>query len=151
MVSFFYWNYDSSISFYLRVNYVSLPNSKPVQCCVNWAYLFFAVVSQFPKAHCFAVCLLAHAAKYLTQRWILGTPWAWTSPDHPRASSMALIYIWTVLVLLATPRYTVPWWWALMVGCWLLEPRMLVCATHERRGCLWCRDIVRCMIQRLYS
>lgn len=32
------------------------------------------VVSQFPKAHCFAVCLLAHAAKYLTQRWILGTP-----------------------------------------------------------------------------
>jgi len=32
------------------------------------------VVSQFPRAHCFAVCLLAHAAKYLTQRWILGTP-----------------------------------------------------------------------------
>jgi len=32
------------------------------------------VVSQFPKAHCFAVCLVAHAAKYLTQRWILGTP-----------------------------------------------------------------------------
>ncbi|PWZ52506.1 Protein arv1 [Zea mays] len=32
------------------------------------------VVSQFPRAHCFAVCLLAHAAKYLTQRRILGTP-----------------------------------------------------------------------------
>ncbi|RLN16115.1 hypothetical protein C2845_PM02G45880 [Panicum miliaceum] len=32
------------------------------------------VVSQFPKAHCFGVCLMAHAAKYLTERWILGKP-----------------------------------------------------------------------------
>ncbi|XP_062212615.1 LOW QUALITY PROTEIN: protein ARV 2-like [Phragmites australis] len=32
------------------------------------------VVSQFPKAHCFSVCFMAHAAKYLTERWILRTP-----------------------------------------------------------------------------
>jgi len=32
------------------------------------------VVLQFPKAHCFGVCLMAHAAKYLTERWILGKP-----------------------------------------------------------------------------
>ncbi|KAL6636807.1 hypothetical protein ACP70R_024379 [Stipagrostis hirtigluma subsp. patula] len=34
------------------------------------------VVSQFPKGHCFVVCFMAHAAKYLTERWILGTPQA---------------------------------------------------------------------------
>ncbi|KAJ1293321.1 hypothetical protein BS78_01G059000 [Paspalum vaginatum] len=32
------------------------------------------VVSQFPKAHCFGVCFIAHAAKYLTERWMLQTP-----------------------------------------------------------------------------
>ena len=130
-----------------KLNCVSLVNSKPVQRCVNWEHHFFAVVSQFPKAHCFAVCLLAHAAKYLTQRWILGTPWTLNSsrtPDHPGASSMALVYRWTVLVLLVlSSRYTVPWWWALMVGCWLLEPRMF--------GRSWCRDTVRYIIQWLYS
>ncbi|KAJ1295382.1 hypothetical protein BS78_01G219700 [Paspalum vaginatum] len=31
------------------------------------------VVSQFPKAHCFGVCFIAHTAKYLTERCILGT------------------------------------------------------------------------------
>ncbi|TVU02280.1 hypothetical protein EJB05_52235 [Eragrostis curvula] len=31
------------------------------------------VVTQFPKAHCFVVCFVAHAVKYLTERWILGT------------------------------------------------------------------------------
>ncbi|OEL23450.1 hypothetical protein BAE44_0015525 [Dichanthelium oligosanthes] len=32
------------------------------------------VVLQFPKAHCFGVCLMAHAAKCLTEIWILRTP-----------------------------------------------------------------------------
>uniref|UniRef100_A0A0A9GHR4 Protein ARV n=1 Tax=Arundo donax TaxID=35708 RepID=A0A0A9GHR4_ARUDO len=31
------------------------------------------VVLQFPKAHCFGVCFAAHAAKYLTGRWLLQT------------------------------------------------------------------------------
>ncbi|KAK3149147.1 hypothetical protein QOZ80_3AG0213580 [Eleusine coracana subsp. coracana] len=32
------------------------------------------VVSQFSKGHCFTVCFMAHGAKFLTERWILGTP-----------------------------------------------------------------------------
>uniref|UniRef100_A0ACD5X804 Uncharacterized protein n=1 Tax=Avena sativa TaxID=4498 RepID=A0ACD5X804_AVESA len=31
------------------------------------------VMTQFPKAHCIGVCLAAHAAKHLTERWLLRT------------------------------------------------------------------------------
>jgi hypothetical protein len=104
MVSFFFSFLLKPWQFYLYlILFTCNPCFFAVQFCVNWAYHFFAVVSQFPRAHCFAVCLLAHAAKYLTQRWILGTPWEpeLVQINHPGASSD--VY-----------RYTVAWWWALV-------------------------------------
>ncbi|XP_044399465.1 protein ARV 2 isoform X3 [Triticum aestivum] len=32
------------------------------------------VVTRFPKAHCVGVCFMAHAAKHLTERWLMWTP-----------------------------------------------------------------------------
>ncbi|XP_051177927.1 protein ARV 2 [Lolium perenne] len=32
------------------------------------------VMTQFPKAHCVGICFVAHAAKHLTERWLLRTP-----------------------------------------------------------------------------
>ncbi|KAF7068034.1 hypothetical protein CFC21_073832, partial [Triticum aestivum] len=31
-------------------------------------------VTRFPKAHCVGVCFMAHAAKHLTERWLMWTP-----------------------------------------------------------------------------
>uniref|UniRef100_A0A0D9VZU4 Protein ARV n=1 Tax=Leersia perrieri TaxID=77586 RepID=A0A0D9VZU4_9ORYZ len=32
------------------------------------------VVTEFSKAHCFGICFMAHTARYLTERWLLGAP-----------------------------------------------------------------------------
>uniref|UniRef100_A0A0D3FPW1 Protein ARV n=1 Tax=Oryza barthii TaxID=65489 RepID=A0A0D3FPW1_9ORYZ len=56
------WEFPSSVIFFVEISVLS-SNTVALR-----------VVTEFSKAHCFGVCFGAHAARYLTERWLLGAP-----------------------------------------------------------------------------
>uniref|UniRef100_A0A0E0D7T0 Protein ARV n=1 Tax=Oryza meridionalis TaxID=40149 RepID=A0A0E0D7T0_9ORYZ len=56
------WEFPSSVIFFVEISVLS-SNTVALR-----------VVTEFSKAHCFGVCFGAHAARYLTERWLLGSP-----------------------------------------------------------------------------
>jgi hypothetical protein len=85
-------------------------------------FRFFAVVSQFPKAYCFGACFMAHAAKFLTERWILGTPWAY---HFGRTLLTVLPPILLVIVIFPGPWCNCTAYW----HCAALHGLLALCST----------------------
>ncbi|XP_006651883.1 protein ARV 2-like [Oryza brachyantha] len=62
LIAMMVWEFPSFVIFFVEISVLS-SNTVALR-----------VVTEFSKVHCFGVCFGAHAARYLTERWLLGAP-----------------------------------------------------------------------------